>query len=70
MIVKKKLKGIGTKKHEIFGIFQRGGYSSSISFKDHFIEEIKIRRDNGQSVITLLIIILYKSLKNFRKIFF
>ncbi len=70
MIVKKKLKGIGTEKHEIFGIFQRGGYSSSISFKDHFIEEIKIRRDNGQSVITLLIIILYKSLKNFRKIFF
>lgn len=70
MIVKKKLKGIGTKKNEIFGIFQRGGYSSSISFKDHFIEEIKIRRDNGQSVITLLIIILYKSLKNFRKIFF
>ena len=36
MIVKKKLDGIGTKKDEVFGIFRRGGYSSKISFLDHF----------------------------------
>ena len=70
MIVKKKLKGIGTKKNELFGIFRRGGFSSTISFKDHFREEIKIRKDNGQSVFVLIIIIVYKSIKNFKKIFF
>ena len=68
MIVKKKMKGVGTKKNEIFGIFRRGGFSSTISFKDHFKEEIKIRRDNGQSFITLLIIIIYKSIKNFSRL--
>ncbi len=69
MIVKKKLKGVGTKKNEVFGIFNRGGYSSTISFKDHFREEIQIRKDNGQSYITLLIIIIYKSIKNFKRLF-
>ena len=69
MIVKKKLKGIATRKDEIFGIFNRGGYSSTISFKDHFKEEIQIRKDNGQSYITLLIIIIYKSIKNFKRLF-
>ena len=68
MIVKKKMKGVGTKKNEIFGIFRRGGFSSTISFKDHFKEEIKIRRDNGQSFITLLIIIIYKTIKNFSRL--
>ena len=37
MIVKNKMKGIGTKKNELFGYFRRGGFSSKISFKDHFI---------------------------------
>jgi glycosyltransferase involved in cell wall biosynthesis len=32
MIVKHKLKGIGTKKNELFGIFARGGFSSKINF--------------------------------------
>ena len=68
MIVKKKMKGVGTRKDEVFGIFRRGGYSSTISFKDHFKEEIKIRKDNGQSIFILMVIILYKSLKNFRKL--
>ena len=54
---------MGTKKNELFGKFARGGYSSTISFKDHFAEEIRIRKDNGQSYLTLGIIILYKSIK-------
>ncbi len=69
MIVKNKLKGIGTKKDELFGIFRRGGFSSKIKFLDHFKEEIQIRKDNGQSYITLLIIIIYKSIKNFKRLF-
>ena len=43
MIVKKKMKGISTKKDELFGVFRRGGFSSKISFVDHFFETIKIR---------------------------
>jgi len=70
MIVKKKMKGIGTRKDELFGIFKRGGFSSKISFKDHFREEIKIRKDNGQSIFILIIIITYKLIKNFKKLFF
>ena len=68
MIVKKKLKGMATKKGELFGIFRRGGFSSTISFKDHFKEEIRIRKDNGQSFFTLAIIIIYKSLKNIKRL--
>ena len=69
MIVKKKLNGIGTKKEELFGIFNRGGYSSRVKFIDHFKEEIRIRKDNGQSLIMLALIIFYKSLKNFKRFF-
>jgi len=68
MIVKEKLKGIGTKKDEIFGTFRRGGYSSQIKFYDHFMEEIKIRLDNGQNKILVLLIFIYKYLKNYSKL--
>ena len=43
MIVKHNLKGVATKKDELFGVFRRGGYSSTIKFIDHFFETIKIR---------------------------
>ena len=68
MIVKQKLKGVATKKHELFGIFRRGGFSSKISFYDHFVEEIKIRLDNGQNKLLVLIIFIYKFLKNINKL--
>ena len=68
MIVKKKLTGVGTKKNEIFGTFRRGGFSSKISFSDHFFEEIKIRLDNKQNRILILIIFIYKFIKNFNKL--
>ena len=68
MIVKEKLKGIGTKKDEIFGIFRRGGFSSRVNFVDHFFEEIKIRIDNGQNKILILIIFIFKYLKHISKI--
>lgn len=68
MIVKKKLKGIGTKKSELFGIFRRGGYSSTINFYDHFIEEIRIRLDNNQNKFLVLLIFIYKYIKNITKL--
>lgn len=67
MIVKQKLKGIGTKKEEVVGNFRRGGYSSTIKFVDHFFEEIKIRIKNNQNKFLILIIFIYKYIKNLNK---
>lgn len=67
MIVKKKLIGMATKKKEITGVFRRGGFSSTIPFKKLFFEEIKIRYDNGQNVLLLLLIIMYRIIKNYKK---
>ena len=68
MIVKEKLKGIATKKNEQFGTFRRGGFSSSVDFKDHFFEEIKIRLDNKQNKFLVFLIIMYKFFVHFKKI--
>ena len=62
------MKGISTKKDELFGVFRRGGFSSKISFVDHFFETIKIRIDNKQNRFLILIIFILKYLKNISKI--
>lgn len=69
MIVKHKMKGIGTKKDELFGIFRRGGFSSKIDFKKSYLEDLRIRIDNGQSYLTVGILALFKFIKNFRRFF-
>tara|TARA_B100002051_G_C16706625_1_gene624174 strand:+ start:218 stop:1087 length:870 start_codon:yes stop_codon:yes gene_type:complete len=66
MIVKYNLKGIGTKKNEVFGIFRRGGFSSKIDFKDSILETIKIRKKNGQNKFLVFFISVYRLLKNIR----
>jgi glycosyltransferase involved in cell wall biosynthesis len=68
MIIKHKLKGIGTKKEELFGIFRRGGFSSKIPFINRTLEEIQIRVDNGQSKLIIAIILIFKIIKNFDRI--
>lgn len=68
MIVKHKLKGIGTKRNELFGYFRRGGFSSKVNFRDHFFEEINIRLDNKQNKLLVLIIFIYKFFKHYNKI--
>ena len=67
MIIKNRMKGVGTKKDELFGIFRRGGFSSKVKFRDHFFEEIKIRLNNKQNKLLVLGIFIYKFLKNFNK---
>lgn len=67
MIVKYKMKGIGTKKNELFGIFRRGGFSSKVDFKKSFLEDLRIRRDNGQSIILILIVGIFKFIKNYKR---
>jgi glycosyltransferase involved in cell wall biosynthesis len=69
MIVKKKMKGIGTKKEELFGIFRRGGFSSKTDFIKHTIEELQIRKDNNQNLIFLFFILIIKIIFNYKKIF-
>ena len=68
MIVKEKLSGIGTKKNELFGIFNRGGFSSKINFYDHMCECTKIRIDNGQNKIVVLLTFIFKFLKNLKRL--
>jgi glycosyltransferase involved in cell wall biosynthesis len=68
MIIKYRLKGIGTKKDELFGIFQRGGYSSNVNFYDHLVECTRIRLDNKQNKIMVLITIIIKYLFNLKRL--
>ena len=68
MIVGHKLKGIATKKNEVLGIFARGGYSSRVNFLDHLFECTKIRIDNGQNKLMVLLTFLLKYLYNINKI--
>ena len=70
MIVKKKLRGMATKKDEIFGVFRRGGFSSTISFWKLFKEELKIRLDNGQNIFLVLFIFIFRFLKYYKRIIF
>ncbi len=68
MIVKKKLKGIATKRNEVVGIFRRGGFSSKIHYRKLFIEELKIRLNNGQNPLMIIVIGLFKFFKHFKKL--
>lgn len=69
MIVKFKLKGVATKKNEVLGKFQSGGFSSKVNFLDHLKDLNKIRIDNGQNIYYVKLIFFYKIIKNFKKIF-
>ena len=62
------MKGIGVSKEKIFGVFRRGGFSSSVNFLDHFKEEIIIRNDNNQNKVLILFIIIYKTIRHIKKI--
>ena len=54
-------------KHEVVGIFRRGGFSSTIPYRKMFVEELAIRYNNGQSIILLLILGIYKILNYWKK---
>lgn len=69
MILKEKLIGVGTKKNELFGNFRRGGFSSKIKFRDLFLEDLKIRYDNGQNLALIFVIFFYRFLKNLKSFF-
>jgi len=55
-IIKKKLTGVSTSKNELIGIMKSGGYSSTVSFMDHLLEECSIRINNGQNIFLIIIL--------------
>ena len=63
MIVKYEMKGISSKKKEIFGEFSKGGFSSKINYMDHLVDLNQIRIDNGQNKFFVYILFLIKILK-------
>ena len=69
MIVNFKMKGIGAKKNEIFGKFEKGGFSSKINYIDHLNDLNQIRIDNGQNYFFVYFLYIVKILKKPLKYF-
>ena len=69
MIVNFKMKGIGAKKDEIFGKFEKGGFSSKINYIDHLNDLNQIRIDNGQNYFFVYFLYIVKILKKPLKYF-
>ena len=67
MIVKLNMDGMSTKKNEVVGIFRRGGFSSTIHYRDLFFEELKIRFKNKQNILSIFILAIYKFFKHFKR---
>ena len=63
MINNFKLKGIASKKNEVFGKFRKGGHSSKINYVDHLLDLNKIRIDNNQNFIFVYLIFFVKIIK-------
>ena len=63
MITNFKMKGLGTPRNEIFGKFEKGGYSSKINYIDHLNDLNRIRIDNGQSKFFVYFLYVIKVLK-------
>ena len=68
MIKKYKMKGLATKKTEITGKFQLGGFSQQVTLLQHIIEETRIRYDNNQNKFIVLVILILRLIKNYYKL--
>ena len=69
MIIDFKLKGIASKKNEIFGEFAPGGFSSKVNYVTHLRDLNDIRLHNKQNKIFVYLLYLGKILKNPKKFF-
>jgi len=63
MIVKYRFKGMSTKKNEIMGEFESGGYSSKVKYIDHLKDLNNIRLNNKQSKLFVYVLFLIKIIK-------
>ena len=67
-LFKMKLKGAYTEKKDLISKVAAGGFSSKLSFFDHLMEETKIRINNKQNILLILLIIINACLKNLLKL--
>ncbi len=63
MIKNFKMRGLGSNRNEIFGKFEKGGFSSKINYIDHLNDLNQIRIDNGQSKFFVYFLYVIKILK-------
>jgi len=63
MITKHKLKGMSSNKDEIFGAFEKGGFSSKINYFKHLKDLNNIRIKNKQNKIFVYILFIIKIIK-------
>ena len=67
LILTNKYKGISTPKNQLVGEVKSGGYSSRVTFIAHLIEESKIRFNNNQSIVLIILIFFNALIKYFLK---
>lgn len=67
LILKKKIIGDYSKKYQLIGIVASGGFSSKLNFFEHIVEETKIRLNNNQNFIFVIIIFLNAVIKGILK---
>ena len=70
MIIHEKFRGKSTSKNELIGIVASGGFSSKYGFWNHLNEETRIRLDNKQNKLLILVIYINAILKRYIKILF
>ena len=63
MIKKFKLNGISSKKSEVFGKFEKGGFSSKVNYIQHLKDLNYIRLNNSQNIFFVYFLFLIKILK-------
>ena len=63
MIKKFKLNGISSKKNEVFGKFEKGGFSSQVNYIQHLKDLNHIRLSNNQNIFFVYFMFLIKILK-------
>ncbi len=67
LIIRKKINGSFSKKNQLIGIVKSGGFSSKFNFFQHIIEETRIRLNNNQNFMIVLIIFFNAIFKGFLK---
>ena len=70
LIKKNKHKGLSTKKNEIIGVFESGGFSAKYGVFNHIWEETLIRFNNKQNKIVVITILILRLIKNSIKVLF
>ena len=63
-----KMNGIIANKNEVFSRSKRNGYSSTFTFFEHSLEELRIRINNNQNKLIVFFVFIIKIIKHFKKI--